>query len=819
MKVKILIVHLILFASPGSLAQVSQAPLQNFSNAGGATGTMTSGIPTYFSSMGQPLVIARPVSTSTGGGVMTANELMFPASTVVAPLPTAQPTALVFSFVATTSLTASFTAATGSPAGYIVLRKLGSAPVALPSISVSYTAGFSFADVTVAYVGPATTFNDAGLIAGTNYFYAVFSFNGSGATLNYLTTSPLAGNQATLVPSPTISNFNPPIGTVGTSVTITGTNFDATAANNIVKFNGTTAVVTASTATSITTSVPIGATTGTITVTVGGQTGTSSTSFTVDNSNPTFGTNSTAASVAPGSPLPITADFIDPESNVPEALVQYRSVSATGNTLTDAPLTKGSGNSWTGSILAAAIGELGVEYKFKIKNGVALENTSQLYKVTVNHESGIPVPINSPFTKAQSSYRIIAVPLVLTSNTVNAVFSDEFGTYDENVWRMYHYESGNMNKLSGSSALDPGKGYWFISTKPPTGSITTGAGSTVPASFDQPFEITLTPGWNQIGNPYNFDVSWQDVRNANPGLIDNLRATARSYNGSVIEIDEIKKFEGAYVSFTGTTSDKIKIPVTKNMSINGRIKSNGTQNPLDHEDWKVKFNLSNGLQQYTLGGVGMHPQANEGVDRFDDFNIPRFFEHLEVKHPKDFFDMSFTMDIVPTQDHYVWNFTTETNQPGDAITLDWDNSFFGKGSEQLWLMDVETGAVWDMRKENSVSVDYAPVRRWRVAFGSELYVQEATLPDHNSLMASYPNPFNGEISIELAIVEPSAVKLEILDLNGKNVTTLISRQMDKGRYVAKWVVSSNGSDETASGIYIVRLQAGTVVQHKRIMKN
>jgi len=80
---------------------------------------------------------------------------------------------------------------------------------------------------------------------------------------------------------PTITSFTPTSGPVGTTVTINGTNFSATPANNIVRFNGTTAVITASTATSVTTTVPTGATTGTITVTVAGNTATSSTNFTV----------------------------------------------------------------------------------------------------------------------------------------------------------------------------------------------------------------------------------------------------------------------------------------------------------------------------------------------------------------------------------------------------------------------------------------------------------------------------------------------------------------------------------------------------------
>ncbi|WP_211212345.1 IPT/TIG domain-containing protein, partial [Rudaea cellulosilytica] len=79
-------------------------------------------------------------------------------------------------------------------------------------------------------------------------------------------TSPLAFSVT--VPVPTITGFSPSIGPVGTSVTITGTNFSATAANNVVKFNGTAAAVTAASATSLTATVPSGATSGKISVTV-----------------------------------------------------------------------------------------------------------------------------------------------------------------------------------------------------------------------------------------------------------------------------------------------------------------------------------------------------------------------------------------------------------------------------------------------------------------------------------------------------------------------------------------------------------------------
>jgi hypothetical protein len=58
--------------------------------------------------------------------------------------------------------------------------------------------------------------------------------------------------------APTISSFSPISGAVGSSVTISGTGFNTTAANNVVYFDGVKAAVTASTSTSLTVTVPSG---------------------------------------------------------------------------------------------------------------------------------------------------------------------------------------------------------------------------------------------------------------------------------------------------------------------------------------------------------------------------------------------------------------------------------------------------------------------------------------------------------------------------------------------------------------------------------
>lgn len=69
-----------------------------------------------------------------------------------------------------------------------------------------------------------------------------------------------------VIAQPTITSFAPISGKVGDTITINGTNFNATAANNVIFFGATRATVTAASSTSLTVTVPIGATFAPITV-------------------------------------------------------------------------------------------------------------------------------------------------------------------------------------------------------------------------------------------------------------------------------------------------------------------------------------------------------------------------------------------------------------------------------------------------------------------------------------------------------------------------------------------------------------------------
>ena len=73
--------------------------------------------------------------------------------------------------------------------------------------------------------------------------------------------------------APTITSFTPSQAAVGASVTISGSNFSGTIANNIVRFGSVTATVTAATTTQLTVTVPKGAVYAPISVVVSNKIG------------------------------------------------------------------------------------------------------------------------------------------------------------------------------------------------------------------------------------------------------------------------------------------------------------------------------------------------------------------------------------------------------------------------------------------------------------------------------------------------------------------------------------------------------------------
>ncbi len=86
------------------------------------------------------------------------------------------------------------------------------------------------------------------------------------------------------------------------------------------------------------------------------------------------------------------------------------------------------------------------------------------------------------------------------------------------------------------------------------------------------------------------------------------------------------------------------------------------------------------------------------------------------------------------------------------------------------------------------------------------------IPNVITLHQNYPNPFNAQTTIQYSLSEPSDVTIEIYDLLGRKIETLINGDQSAGNHQIVW-----NADSHSSGIYFYRLQAGDAVETKRMV--
>ncbi len=84
-------------------------------------------------------------------------------------------------------------------------------------------------------------------------------------------------------------------------------------------------------------------------------------------------------------------------------------------------------------------------------------------------------------------------------------------------------------------------------------------------------------------------------------------------------------------------------------------------------------------------------------------------------------------------------------------------------------------------------------------------------PLYYKLNQNFPNPFNPSTLISYSIPKESLVKLSVYDILGREVKSLVNEYEDAGNYNVEFNASG-----FASGMYFVRLQAGSFVSVKKM---
>jgi len=86
-----------------------------------------------------------------------------------------------------------------------------------------------------------------------------------------------------------------------------------------------------------------------------------------------------------------------------------------------------------------------------------------------------------------------------------------------------------------------------------------------------------------------------------------------------------------------------------------------------------------------------------------------------------------------------------------------------------------------------------------------------------ALNSNYPNPFNPETTISYDIKDATQVRLDVFNLKGQLVKTLVNNEQASGRYNVVFTARDDKGNKLSSGLYFYRLRAGDYVKTRKMM--
>ena len=91
------------------------------------------------------------------------------------------------------------------------------------------------------------------------------------------------------------------------------------------------------------------------------------------------------------------------------------------------------------------------------------------------------------------------------------------------------------------------------------------------------------------------------------------------------------------------------------------------------------------------------------------------------------------------------------------------------------------------------------------------------VPEIYALHQNYPNPFNPTTQIRYDLPEQSYVNINIYDLMGRKIKSLINTHQDPGYRIIQWNATNEFGQPVSAGMYIYTIQAGEFRQTRKMV--
>ena len=450
-----------------------------------------------------------------------------------------------------------------------------------------------------------------------------------------------------------------------------------------------------------------------------------------------------------------------------------------------------SGDIWQAVIPAESITERGLEYVVSAEHGGRTN-----YYPAGGLNTPVSLTVSIPYLAFQEMtrknfYQMISIPCDTYGKSLGDLFSDNLGEYDNTKYRIFDWEAGAgeyVELTAMTRSLPPGNALWLITLQQTALDITDG--ESTPTNKD--FELILYQGWNMIGDPFAFSVSWQKV--------DSL-LTLHYYDGQGwVYADKLEPFKGYAVHVKNDTIIKIP-PVEDSPSQKIAAKDDAFA-----DSWKIRISAEKGIyhDRYNFVGV-VKPGKRRNV--------------YEPPSPKNALSLYCIPENKPAEK------LSACYQPqgmdGYSFKIQLRSNFTGKSNLAFTTENFPENFDWTVvSPELKIKYPKGDIETdnkehlFIIFVGTENYLDEnlqayREVPRTYNLAQNYPNPFNPSTTIVYQVPKVSRVNLSIYDLLGRRVINLEKDKLrEAGYYTIRWDGTNHWGAQVASGLYFLTMQAG-----------
>jgi hypothetical protein len=148
------------------------------------------------------------------------------------------------------------------------------------------------------------------------------------------------------------------------------------------------------------------------------------------------------------------------------------------------------------------------------------------------------------------------------------------------------------------------------------------------------------------------------------------------------------------------------------------------------------------------------------------------------------------------------------------------------GPDSTWtLLQAQAFYNWDMVTEDRSLGIHNPqyvysllaVTLQKLDPTTDIKMIDNTVPQSYALDQNFPNPFNPTTTIRFMIPKAGNVRIDVFDITGRLVTTLVNSSRSVGTYSVTWNGKNSNGQAVGSGIYLYRIQSNDFTAVKKMV--